>query len=199
MLSSIVLAAGFSTRMGQPKALLDWGGEPLVAYHVRQLREAGADEVIVVLGHRGDEIQRGMRGLGLDCRVMFNSRFQLGRASSLRIGAKAVSRDSDAILITSVDQPRPAEFLRALAAAYRPERAGIRPVHAGHHGHPIVLAGRLREELMAATEENDGLLAVVRGHAGELDELELDDDLLGLDINTPDDYQAALQRFGFAQ
>ncbi|MEO6397075.1 MAG: NTP transferase domain-containing protein, partial [Tepidiformaceae bacterium] len=67
MLSSIVLAAGFSSRMGEPKALLDWGGEPLLAYHVRQLREAGADEVIVVLGHRGDEIQRGMRGLNLEC------------------------------------------------------------------------------------------------------------------------------------
>ena len=199
MLSSIVLAAGFSSRMGRPKALLNWGGDPLIAYHIRQLREAGADEVIVVLGHRGDEVQRGMRGLSLDCRVMFNSRFQLGRASSLRIGAKAVSRDADAIVITSVDQPRPADFVRNLAVAYQPDRAGIRPVHNGHHGHPIVLAGSLREELMAATEESDGLLAVVRAHETELDELPTNDDLLSLDINTPDDYQAALRRFGFAQ
>ena len=198
MLSSILLAAGFSSRMGKPKALLDWGGEPLVAYHVRQLREAGADEVIVVLGHRGDEIQRGMRGYGLECRVMLNSRYQMGRASSLRLGAKAVSRDAEAIVIASVDQPRPVDFLRSLVAAYKPERAGVRPVHNGHHGHPIVLAGSLREELMAATEESDGLLAIVRAHASELDELAVDDDLLGLDINTPDDYQAALRRFGFA-
>ena len=199
MLSSIVLAAGFSSRMGRPKALLNWGGDPLIAYHIRQLHEAGADEVIVVLGHRGDEVQRGMRGRSLDCRVMFNSRFQLGRASSLRIGAKAVSRDADAIVITSVDQPRPADFVRNLAVAYQPDRAGIRPVHNGHHGHPIVLAGSLREELMAATEESDGLLAVVRAHETELDELPTNDDLLSLDINTPDDYQAALRRFGFAQ
>ncbi len=199
MLSSIVLAAGFSSRMGRPKALLDWGDEPLIAYHVHQLREAGADEVIVVLGHRGDEIQRGMRGHNLDCRVMLNSRFQLGRASSLRLGAKAVSRDADAIVITGVDQPRPAEFVRNLATAFTGERAGIRPVHDGHHGHPIVLSGTLREELMAASEESEGLLAIVRAHQGELDELATNDDLLSLDINTPDDYQAALRRFGFAQ
>lgn len=197
MLSSILLAAGFSTRMGQPKALLDWGGEPLISYHAHQLREAGCDEVIVVLGHRGDEIQRAMRGL--DCRVMLNARFQMGRASSLRLGAKAVSRDADAILITSVDQPRPADFLRSLVAALQPGRAGVRPVYNGHHGHPIVLTGTLREELMTATEESDGLLAIVRAHARELDELTTPDDLLALDINTPDDYQAALRRFGLVR
>lgn len=197
MLSSILLAAGFSTRMGKPKALLDWGGEPLIAYHVHQLRDAGAEEVIVVLGHRGDEIQRAMRGL--DCRVMLNSRYQMGRASSLRLGAKAVSRDADAILITSVDQPRPADFLRTLVAAFQAGRAGVRPVFDGHHGHPIVLAGTLREELMTAAEESDGLLAIVRAHARELDELATPDDLLALDINTPDDYQAALRRFGLVR
>ena len=197
MLSSILLAAGFSTRMGKPKALLDWGGEPLIAYHVHQLRDAGAEEVIVVLGHRGDEIQRAMRGL--DCRVMLNSRYQMGRASSLRLGAKAVSRDADAILITSVDQPRPADFLRTLVAAFQAGRAGVRPVFDGHHGHPIVLAGTLRDELMTAAEESDGLLAIVRAHARELDELATPDDLLALDINTPDDYQAALRRFGLVR
>ncbi|MEP7215272.1 MAG: nucleotidyltransferase family protein, partial [Anaerolineaceae bacterium] len=185
MLSSILLAAGFSTRMGKPKALLDWGNEPLIAYQVNQLHAAGCDEVIVVLGHRGDEIQRAMRSL--DCRVMLNARFQIGRASSLRLGAKAVSRDADAILITSVDQPRPADFLRRLVAALQPGHAGVRPVYNGHHGHPIVLSGTLREELMTVTEESDGLLAIVRAHASELNELAMPDDLLALDINTPDD------------
>ncbi|MBK7725004.1 MAG: NTP transferase domain-containing protein [Dehalococcoidia bacterium] len=58
MISGIILAAGTSTRMGRPKALLDWGGQPLVCYQVRQLQEAGCDEVIVVLGHKADNISR---------------------------------------------------------------------------------------------------------------------------------------------
>lgn len=194
MISSIVLAAGLSTRMGRPKALLDWGGQPLVAYHVQQLREAGADEVIVVLGYRADEIHRRMKGL--PCRVMVNARYQMGRSGSLRIGAKAASRDADAIIVTSIDQPRPAEFLKRLVAAFNPERAGARPVHEGRHGHPVVLSGRLREELMNVDEDSEGLLAVIRAHASQLDEIETDG-LLTVDINTPGDYEAARRRFGF--
>ncbi|MBA4181444.1 MAG: hypothetical protein C0506_12710 [Anaerolinea sp.] len=193
MLSSIVLAAGFSTRMGRPKALLDWGGQPLIAYQVQQLKEAGADEVIVVLGHRADEVHRAMKGL--PCRVMINARYQMGRASSLRIGAKAASRDADGIIVINVDQPRPIAFLKQLIAAFNPERLGVRPVHHGHHGHPVLLSGRLREELMGVDDGNEGLLAVIRKHAAEIDEVETGE-LLALDINTPEDYEAARRQFG---
>jgi molybdenum cofactor cytidylyltransferase len=195
MISSIVLAAGMSTRMGKPKALLDWGGEPLICYQVSQLREAGCDEVIVVLGHRADDIQRKMKTA--NCRVMLNARFFAGRAGSLRIGAKAVNRDAEAIVITSVDQPRPAEFLRKLIEAHQASAAATRPVKDGHHGHPVVVSGRLREELMAATDETEGLLGVLRAHASELAEVATDD-LLALDLNTPDDYEAARAKFGLA-
>jgi molybdenum cofactor cytidylyltransferase len=193
MISSIILAAGMSKRMGTPKALLDWGGEPLVSYQVRQLREAGVDEVVVVLGHQADEIHRGMRRA--DCRVMLNPRYQMGRAGSLRIGAKAANRDADAIVIMNVDQPRPADFLRQLISAHQQESAATLPTSGGQHGHPVVVSGRLRNELMEARDENEGLRGVLHAHEGELAEV-LCDDLCQVDINTPDDYEAAKQRFG---
>ena len=193
MISGIILAAGLSTRMGQPKALLDWGGEPLVCYQVNQLREAGCDEVIVVLGHRADEISRQMKTL--QCRTMLNARYQHGRAGSLRIGAKAVNRDADLILITDIDSPRPASFLRALIEGHRPESAVTRPVHNGHRGHPVLVAGRLREELMAATDEAEGLHGVLRAHAHEAGEVEAGY-LLDLGFNTPEEYRAARERVG---
>lgn len=182
-----------STRMGEPKALLDWGGEALVCYQVRQLQEAGCDEVIVVLGHKADSISRQMKAT--KCRTMLNPRYQHGRAGSLRIGAKAVNRDTDAIVITDVDTPRPAAFLKALIEAHRPENAVTRPVHAGSRGHPIVVAGRLREELMAVTDETEGLHAVLRAHASEVGEVDAGE-LLDLDFNTPEEYQIARQRYG---
>lgn len=196
MISSIVLAAGMSTRMGEPKALLDWGGQPLICYQVEQLREAGVDEVIVVLGHRADDIQRCMKTA--KCRVMLNARFQHGRAGSLRIGAKAVNRDAEAIVVMNVDQPRPASFIKQLIAAHRPECAATQPVHAGHHGHPVVVAGRLRPELMEASDELGGLIGVLKAHPGELAEWPCDDDLCHLDLNTPGDYEEARRRFGLA-
>ena len=111
--------------MGQTKALLDWGGEPLVCYQVRQMEEAGCDEVIVVLGHRADDVSRQMRTL--TCRTMLNPRYQHGRAGSVRIGAKAVNRDTDAIVVADIDSPRPASFLKALIEGHRSESAITRP------------------------------------------------------------------------
>ncbi len=195
MISSIVLAAGMSTRMGQPKALLDWGGEPLISYQVRQLREAGCDEVIVVLGHQSDTIQRQMKDA--NCRVMFNARHQFGRAGSLRIGAKAVNRDADAIVIINVDQPRPASLIKALIDTHKPESAATRPTYAGRHGHPVVVSGKLRDELMAAADATGGLQGVLAKHEAETASIPCDA-VCELDVNTPDDYEAARRTFGLA-
>ena len=193
MISGILLAAGMSTRMGETKALLDWGGEPLVCYSVRQMQEAGCDEVIVVLGHKADDVSRQMKRV--NCRTMLNPRYQHGRAGSVRIGAKAANRDADAIVIADIDSPRSAEFLRQLLDGHRPENAITRPARNGVHGHPIVVAGRLREELMGVSDETEGLLAVLRGHSSEVGEVDAGE-LLDLGFNTPDEYQAARRRAG---
>ena len=189
MISGILLAAGMSTRMGEPKALLDWGGEPLVRYQVRQLREAGADEVVVVLGHRGDDVHREMRGL--ECRAVLNATYQLGRAGSLRAGAKAVSREAGTIVVLGVDQPRAAALIRAVVEALTPEAAAARPAHGGRHGHPVALAGRLRGELLEASEEDGGLRGVLAAHADAIIDAPAGEECL-LDLNTREEYEAAL-------
>lgn len=196
VISGIILAAGLSSRMGQPKALLDWGGEPLVCYQVAQMRQAGCDEVIVVLGHKADDVSRQMRTA--QCRTMLNPRYQHGRAGSLRIGAKAASRDADVIVISDIDSPRPASFLKTLIEGHNPESAVTRPVHNGHRGHPIVVSGRLREELMQASDETEGLHGVLRQHAGEAGEVDAGD-LLDLGFNTREEYAAARERFGLGR
>jgi molybdenum cofactor cytidylyltransferase len=193
MISSILLAAGMSTRMGEPKALLPWQGQPLVCYQVEQLREAGVDEVVVVLGHRADDIQRHMKQLR--CRVLLNALHQQGKAGSLRIGAKGVNRDAEAIVILSVDQPRPASLTRQLLEAHTGEMLITRAVHGQKGGHPIVVAGSLRPELMAAADATGGLKAVIRAHVAETREIELGPECL-LDVNTPDEFAAARTAYG---
>lgn len=193
MISSIILAAGMSTRMGQLKPLLDWGGKPLLAYEIEQLKEAGVGEVVVVLGYHADDVHRKIGSL--PARVMLNPLYYQGRAGSLRIGAKAVSRDADVIVIQNVDQPRPADFLRGLLAAHQSNSAATLPTNGGRHGHPVIVSGRLREEMMTASDEEHGLDGVLKAHAGEIAEAACDDTCF-VDLNTPDEYQAALQRFG---
>lgn len=193
MISSVVLAAGMSTRMGTPKALLDWGGEPLICFQVRQLLDAGVDEVIVVLGYKADDISREMRRL--KCRIMLNPRYHMGRAASLRIGAKAVDRDAEAILITNVDSPRSADFLRKLIAGHAADSAITRPVFEGKHGHPVIVSGHLRPELLEVADVSGGMMAVIEAHRAEIVDVATDA-TCDLDFNTPEEYEAARRSFG---
>jgi len=131
----------------------------------------------------------------LSCRIMMNPRHQHGRAGSLRIGAKAVNRDAEAIIVVDVDQPRPAAFIRALLDARKPTDAVTRPVHGGKRGHPVVVSGALREELMAAKDDDEGLHAVLKAHSHETGDVDAGE-LLDLTFNTPEEYEAARRRAG---
>lgn len=181
--------------MGSPKPLLDWGGEPLIAYQVKQLVDAGCDEVVVVVGYAADRVHR--RISHMPCRVMLNPRYHGGRSGSLRVGAKAIDREADAILVIGVDQPRPAAFLKRLIGAHKAPALATRPTVDGSHGHPIVVAGSLREAMMTVADDEEGIRAILRSHDGEVRDVEGDDTCL-IDVNTPDDYAEAKRRLGIS-
>lgn len=128
---------------------------------------------------------------------MVNEAYREGRASSLRAGAAALPDGADPIVVLGIDQPRPREVLAALLSAHREGGAPITvPVAQGRRGHPPVLAGSLLPELRAASEEGQGLRGVIAAHEGEVREVGLSSPIVLLDINTPEEYQEALARFG---
>lgn len=193
--AAILLAAGLSTRMGTPKPLLAWDGRTLVEYQVAQLVAAGVGQVVVVTGHAGAEVQRVLAGNM--ARLVHNPRYAEGRAGSVRVGAAAVREPVTAVLTLNVDQPRPAELIRAIVATHLAGGAAITvPVWAGRRGHPPVFAGTLLPELRAVTEEGEGLRAVRRAHAAETREVDLGDPRVLVDINTPESYHEARRLFG---
>ena len=190
MTAAILLAAGESTRMGGPKALLPWGGTTLIAYQVGELLGAGVDHLVVVLGHAADEVRPHVP---FQARVVVNEAYRQGRASSLRVGAAALPDDADQIVVLNVDQPRPSQVLRALLAAHREGGSLITvPVAQGRRGHPPVLAGSLLPELREASEGAQGLRGLIASHREAVREVALDSPLVLLDINTPAEYQRAL-------
>src|SRR5438874_8629090 len=118
--------------MGKLKALLPWAGTTLIDYGVAQVG-AAVDELVVVLGHRADELA------AYAPRHVVNDRYREGRSTSIEAGIRAVAADAEAVLIASVDQPRPVAILRELLAAHRRGRALIsRPVLGEANGHPTV-------------------------------------------------------------
>lgn len=201
--SAILLAAGVSRRMGTLKALLDWQGRPLIIHQIVALREAGADEVIVVLGHRADELQariganRDVYNLGR-VRCVINEDYAQGKTTSIKTGLWALgsSADSDAaILMLNVDQPRSVRIIRETLDAHHDADANLItiPTYRGKGGHPIVVSRSLYSELIAIDEKTQGMRAVTKRHCDATQRVELGAAELLWDVNTPEQYQAALR------
>lgn len=138
-----VLAAGGSSRMGEPKQLLRIDGEPLVRRAVRLATEARVGPTVVVLGAEAGRIRAEIEDLPIQ--IVLNAGWEEGLASSLRAAVEAAERGHPAargLLVMPADQPRlTAAHLRALDAA---QRAGGAPIVASdygdHRGPPALFA-----------------------------------------------------------
>jgi molybdenum cofactor cytidylyltransferase len=184
--SAIVLAAGESTRMGRQKALLPWHGATLIEYQLDQLCAVdGVAEVIVVTGHAPERIAHLVVGRPRALTV-HNPAYRSGKVSSILAGLRHLSPETDAILLMAVDQPRPAAIVGELVRRHAEDRPPITvPVQGGRRGHPVLFSRALLPELLAITEETQGIRAVLRRHAAL--EVPFDDPAVHTDLNRPDD------------
>ena len=192
----MLLAAGLSSRMGQPKALLPWMGSSLVEYQLEQMLASRVEGVVLVLGHEAEAVMcRGVGRMGV--KVVVNREYERGRASSVVAGVKAAPTGAKAILILNVDQPRPSWVIDEVVKGHSQGVSKITiPVHGGRRGHPTVLDGSLREEMLEITEEGLGLKEVVRRDRGRVGYVEVSASLIHVDMNTPEEYEAGLGRVG---
>jgi CTP:molybdopterin cytidylyltransferase MocA len=157
------------------------------------LDEAGYAPIVVVLGHAPDAIRDAIPS-DVDVSVVVNERYQDGRSSSIvaGVGAVAAAR-ADAVLIGSVDQPRSVGMLRTLREGWERERPLIAVPSLDHRvGHPPVFGAGVIDELLAVTEEREGLREVMQAHGDQRLFVDVDDPLALTNLNTREDYEAAL-------
>jgi molybdenum cofactor cytidylyltransferase len=193
VIAALILAAGESTRMGRLKQLLPWDGMPLVAWQAQQMRDAGVDDVVVVLGHETEQIRPAVPAWA---RIALNAGYRDGRATSLRCGAEALPDDTDAVLILNVDQPRPSWLSRRVLERWRETHALlVSPRFQRRFGHPQLVDGSLLGELRAVDDATLGLRAVIQKHISQSLALPVTNDTVDVDLNTPDDYEAALAAY----
>lgn len=194
----VVLAAGKSRRMAGdvPKQLRDWHGEPLVRRAARVALESQLGPVVVVAGHRGDEVAAAVEDL--DVRVEVNESWAEGQGHSVATGVRALPEDAGAALFLPCDQPGiEARHLRRIAEPWRhagPESrpTAVVPLYGGERGAPVLFDRRVFPRLEALTGDEGG--RVLLGELGdEVREVEMVEPDVGRDIDTVEEYEDLLQ------
>jgi molybdenum cofactor cytidylyltransferase len=193
--TAIVLAAGESRRMGTLKPLLPYGSGTVIQAVVRSLRASPAGRVLVVVGHRGEEIAESLAGTGAD--VVRNPRYPEGMLSSVQAGAAAAPPETEWLVLALGDQPWVrSQTVELLLREATEHGAGIVvPSYGGRRGHPLVLSARYRHEIGELPPET-GLRELLRRHPDEIRHVVLPDETVLEDMDTPDDYRRALERLG---
>jgi molybdenum cofactor cytidylyltransferase len=190
MVSAVVLAAGASTRMGTQKLLLPLGGEPLVRRAVREVTDAGFDDVLVILGSDHEQILAALNGLAV--RHAVNAQYASGMGSSFRTAVEHLP-DSAAAMFALADQPFVgAHEYRTLLDAYRQQTPPIVSVRYGTVMAPPHLFER--EFFPELARLQHGARSVLQRHLERTMVLQFPPDLL-IDIDTPEDYELAWSRF----
>ena len=185
--------------MGELKPLLELEGRSLLAWAIGAFKEAGVDDVVVVAGHRRDEVSRAAAAAG--ARVLTNAEYDHGMYSSLRVGVLGLDDAAGRFFVLPADMPlvRP-ETIGRLVRQGRAARdaAGARvevaiPEHGGIPGHPPLLAASLRREIRAA-DPPGGLRELLDARAAGTARVPVDDPGVLLDADTPDDLARLRER-----
>ena len=192
-IGALLLAAGQSRRMGGPNKLLaEIEGVPMVARVAQRLLASRARPIIAVLGNRADEIDAALGRLPVE-RVR-NPDFAEGLSTSLKRGLSALPGDLDGVLVCLGDMPLiSGRHLDRLIAAFNPleGRAIVVPTRHGKRGNPVLWSKRFFSE-MAQIAGDVGARHLIGEHAELVAEVEMDDDAILVDIDTPEAL-AALQ------
>lgn len=183
--AAIVLAAGASSRFGSPKALAPLWGRPLLQRVLDVAAGPGFAEVVVVLGHDADEIERRLRWRSE--RRVRNPNPDAGLSSSLRVGLDRLSPTVEAALVMLGDQPLVrTEVVERLLAGFEPAGRPIAvPRYRDGGGPNPLLIHRLAWPLAREARADRGLGPVVRDHPNLVVEIEVEGS--NPDVNTPQD------------
>jgi len=187
MISAILLAAGESNRMGQPKQLMPFGQSTILERTIDNLLNSAVSETIVVLGYREEDVRKTIAGKPV--KIAINPDYQQGMSTSIIAGLKQVDKRTQAVLIALSDQPFvDSQTINSLVEAFIANNRGIIiPVYQGRRGNPVIFAIRYKGELLNLKGDVGGR-EIIKRHPDDVLEVAVNCEGVLLDIDTMENY-----------
>jgi molybdenum cofactor cytidylyltransferase len=193
VIAGLILAAGASSRMGSPKALLAYRGETFVERLVRVFSEI-ANPVIVVLGYHADLIRPVLENKAT---VVVNPAPERGQLTSLQTALAALPAEAEGFFFTPVDSPAVArETVTRVVEAFRSRAAEtlfVIPRYQGRRGHPVCATRAIADELLALPETAKAS-DVVHAHVDRTLYIDVDDPGILTDVDHPEAYRRLVEQ-----
>ena len=190
--SAILLAAGSSKRMGQPKQLLPLGNKPVIRHCLDNLVAAGIKDIVVVLSQRESEILNSMKDLPVQ--IVFNENPESEMAESVRIGLRTLTDFSTGVLVHLSDHPLvSAKTLKSIVQCHLeiPDKIII-PQYKGKRGHPSLFPKPVIDEIFVGLTLRD----IIKRDSSRIKFLDVDDEGVILDMDTKEDYEKIPKKIG---
>ncbi len=181
----IILAAGYSKRLGRPKALLEIKGEYLINNIVKKLRKHDLEILIITNKELFDQINRSTK----DAEIIINPRPEMGRTGSLQVGLRHLKDNFSKnfkTIVVPIDRPG---FSNATISKLISLNSTSSPMKNGKGGHPILLSAVDISKILCA-EPNIPLRDIIAPTR-----FEVNDNYLHLNIDTEDDVKLLLDYY----
>lgn len=188
MITALILAAGASRRMGQPKMLLPWSNLTVIEQVISTFLNAGVKDVLVVTGGAREQVEKAIEHLPV--RKLYNPDYETGEMlSSLQLALTQMKPETEAVLVGLGDQPQiQASTVQRVCEVYKDSRARLVVPSFNHRrGHPWLVARPLYNEILALQAPSTPR-DFLNNHAQEIHYVNVDTATILVDLDTPEDY-----------
>ncbi len=207
-ITGILLAAGLSSRMGQPKQLLPFGEKTIVETVVDNMLNSKFSTVVVVLGHYADKLEEVLDEYPVT--TVYNPDYREGMLTSAQVGIKSLNLTKDskrldepehykraAFSIMLVDQPFITSTLidTVIDAYIQTDKGIVLPSYQYKRGHPVVFHQKYADDILALDADSDGVRSLYTLHSADIQYINVDTDAVLRDIDYKEDYENALNDY----